>query len=644
MFRRGLTLRLTALVFAGGAFVVALMLGYNYHVARQLILAQTERSAANLAESAVNHVQTVLQSAAQVPDYVSALLARHEYGETETRDLARTVVEANAATYGSTIAFEPYAFDTHRLYFAPYYYRERPGSIAFRWLGSARYRYFTMDWFQLPRELGRAVWSEPYFDEGGGNILMATYSVPFTHTVAGEARFAGVVTADIALAWLEAYIASIRISQTGYAFLLSKAGTVITHPRRELVMNESIFSLAEANHDARLRQIGRDMVSGNAGVARTRSLVTDRDSWVVYAPVPASGWTLAVVFPEDELLGEVIDLTQAELALAAGGGTLLLLVVVGIARSITRPLVELSLATEEIARGNLDSPLPQVHSKDEVGVLAAAFRRMQQDLKAYMQEHDQLLAIRSELDVAARIQHSILPREFPPFPDHPELEIFAEMLPAREVGGDFYDLFRIDASRVGVAIGDVSGKGVPAALFMAVTRTLLRSVAMTARPPGECLKRVNNLLCLENSAEMFVSLFYAVLNMETGLMEYGNGGHNPPYILRSGGGIEPLPGTGGMVLGVLSDLGYDAAVLQLYPGDTLFLYTDGVTEAMDPEGALFTDERVRTVLTTVSGATPRDTIRAMLTAVHEWAAAAPQSDDITSLACRWLGEPKTGCS
>jgi len=637
MARRGLAFRLTVLVFAGGAVVVALMLGYNYHVARRLILAEAERSATNLAQSAVNHVDTVLQSATQVPDYVSALLAQHDYTEPEILALARTVVEENPKTYGSTIAFAPYGFDGQRLSFAPYYYRKQPGTVSFTWLGNERYRYFTMDWFQLPRELGRATWSEPYFDEGGGNVLMSTYSVPFWRDTGGERRFAGVVTADIALAWLDAYIASIRISPTGYAFLLSQSGTIITHPRREYVMNESIFSLAEAHQDPHLRHIGRDMIRGDAGVSRTRSLVTNRESFIVYAPVPATGWTLAVVFPEDELLGDVVALTQAELGLAAGGGALLLLVVFGIARSITRPLVQLSLATEEIARGNLDSPLPQLRSTDEIGTLANAFRRMQTDLKAYLQEHDQLLAIRSELDIARRIQQSILPRHFPPFPDHPEIEIFADMLPAREVGGDFYDIFLIDDARVSFAVGDVSGKGVPAAIFMAVTRTLLRSTAVTGRPPGECLRQVNQLLCLENSAEMFVSLFYGILNLKTGLLEYGNGGHNPPYILRASGGVEPLPGTGGMVLGVLDHLDYDAAATRLYPGDALFLYTDGVTEAMNPNGELFADQRLRGVLTAVNGAAPTDLIHATLDAVHAWAGSAPQSDDITILASRWIG-------
>lgn len=637
MSRRGLAFRLTVLLFAGGGGVVALMLGYNYNVGRRLILSEAERGATNLAQSAVNHVDTVLQSASRVPDYLSVLLARSAYTEDELLTLLRTSVDASPTTYGSAIAFAPHAFDPQRLYFAPYYYRKQHGTIDFRWLGSDAYHYFAMDWFQRARELGHGTWSEPYLDEGGGNVLMATYSAPFARASGDESRFAGVVTADIALDWLEAYVASMRLSAEGYAFLISRAGTIITHPRREYVLRETIFTLADARQDRDLRRIADDMVRGGSGVARARSLVTGRDSFLVYAPVSATGWTLAVVFPEDELLDDVVALTQAEFALAAGGGALLLIVVVGITRSITRPLVQLSLATEEIARGNLDSPLPLVRSADEVGTLAAAFRRMQQDLKAYMKEHDQLLAIRNELDIARRIQQSILPRRFPPFPDHAEIEIFADMAPAREVGGDFYDLFLVDDKHVGLAIGDVSDKGVPAAIFMAVTRTLLRSTAVSNCSPGECLQRVNKLLCLENSAEMFVSLFYAILNLDTGLLQYANGGHNPPFVVRADATVELLPGTGGTVLGVLDRLHYRDATAPLHAGDGLLLYTDGVTEAMNPEGVLFAEERLREVLHAAGAAEPAAIIQSLLNAVHGWAGTAPQSDDITVLAARWKG-------
>ncbi|HVN84036.1 MAG TPA: SpoIIE family protein phosphatase [Candidatus Binatia bacterium] len=263
--------------------------------------------------------------------------------------------------------------------------------------------------------------------------------------------------------------------------------------------------------------------------------------------------------------------------------------------------------------------------------------RQLRDLKLAMREHDQLLSIRRELDIAATIQQSILPQTFPPFPDRRDFDIFAEMIPAREVGGDFYDFFLIDAHRLGFVIGDVSGKGVPAALFMAVSRTLLKSTALQGVAPGECLQSVNSSLCLDNSAEMFVTVLYGVLHTDTGVVEYANGGHNPPYVLRRDGRVEPLAGTGGVVLGALPDLRYASKTATLAPGDGIFLYTDGVTEAMDGRDALYGDQRLESLLAQVGTSAPAPVIRAVADDVKRYADGVAQSDDITTLAVQYRG-------
>ena len=260
-----------------------------------------------------------------------------------------------------------------------------------------------------------------------------------------------------------------------------------------------------------------------------------------------------------------------------------------------------------------------------------------QTLRQAVHEHDQLVAIRNELDIASHIQQSILPRTFPPFPQRHDFEIFAEMIPAREVGGDFYDFFLIDDVHLGLIVGDVSGKGVPAALFMAVTRTLLKSTALAGLPPAECLRRVNTLLCLDNASEMFVTVFYGILDTQTGELAYCNGGHNPPYLLRAGSRAERLAGTGDMVLGTLQSARYHEKTTHLARGDGLFLYTDGITEAMDATCDLFSDQRLATFLGETNGVTPEQLICATIAAVKRHCGATPQSDDITALAVRYLG-------
>ena len=257
-------------------------------------------------------------------------------------------------------------------------------------------------------------------------------------------------------------------------------------------------------------------------------------------------------------------------------------------------------------------------------------------LERAVQEHNELVAIRRELDIASGIQQSILPRTFPPFPQRKDFDIFADMLPAREVGGDFYDFFLVDDARLGLVIGDVSGKGVPAALFMAVSRTVLKAVAMTNAPPAECLQRVNGLLCLDNSAELFVTIFYGVLDTRSGRLEYSTGGHNPPYVLR-GSRVAKLERTAGMVLGIIEDASYGAKTADLARGDGVFLFTDGITEAMDASGTPFSDGRLEAVLRQTGCTSPEALVRRVVEAVKEHAAGAPQSDDITALAVNYAG-------
>jgi sigma-B regulation protein RsbU (phosphoserine phosphatase) len=255
-------------------------------------------------------------------------------------------------------------------------------------------------------------------------------------------------------------------------------------------------------------------------------------------------------------------------------------------------------------------------------------------LRHAVHEHDQLLAIRHELDLAARIQQSILPQVFPPFPERNDFDLFATMIPAREVGGDFYDFFLIDAARLGLVIADVSGKGVPAAIFMSMSRMLLKSTALQGMPPGDCLQHVNRLLCLDNSADMFVTIVYGILDTRSGELQYSNGGHNPPFVLRRDGAVERLEGRGGMALGVLSEAAYKTHETLLRPGEALFLYTDGITEAMDAAEGLFSEAQLCELLQRHGRMTAAALIGAVVDAVRVHAVEVDQSDDITVLCVR----------
>ena len=255
-------------------------------------------------------------------------------------------------------------------------------------------------------------------------------------------------------------------------------------------------------------------------------------------------------------------------------------------------------------------------------------------LRQAQQEHDQLVAIQQDLVVARNIQQSILPKVFPPFPERNEFDIYAGMTPAKEVGGDFYDFFLIDKERLGLVIGDVSGKGIPAAIFMAVSRTLLKATAMKGLLPSECLAYVNNLLCLESTAAMFVTIFYGIFNTTTGELEYSNGGHNPPYIMKADGKVQPLEMAGGIALGVMEEMSYVVDRIELQPGDGIFLYTDGVTEAFNAGGVMYTNQRLEQLLTGQNSQSIKAIVQQVFQDVSDFSTGMEQSDDITILSMR----------
>jgi sigma-B regulation protein RsbU (phosphoserine phosphatase) len=332
---------------------------------------------------------------------------------------------------------------------------------------------------------------------------------------------------------------------------------------------------------------------------------------------------------------------QARMAVAVSGVVLALgslMAVVG-AGTISRPIANLTAMTGRIAGGDFTQRI-DISARNEIGVLAASFNEMTRRLNESIETLKETTAakerIESELKIAHEIQMSMVPKTFPPFPDRREFDIFATLVPAREVGGDFYDFFFIDDDRLLFAIGDVSGKGVPAALFMAVVKTLLRATAGTAATPGDILRRLNADLSRDNESCMFVTLFCGILHVRTGEIDYSNGGHNLPFHLH-GGGPTPVENPGGGALGIAEDGAYPSARLRLGPEESLFLYTDGLTEAMDPAGALFSDERLEQLLRRARPTAPRQLLGQVVDEVNAFAAGAPQADDITGLVLRYAG-------
>ncbi|MEO8231750.1 MAG: SpoIIE family protein phosphatase [Ignavibacteriota bacterium] len=286
-------------------------------------------------------------------------------------------------------------------------------------------------------------------------------------------------------------------------------------------------------------------------------------------------------------------------------------------------------------RGAYDFITKPIDLKDLEITIEKSLREIA-EYKIVLTAHDKLIALKKELDIANAIQSSILPVKFPAFPERKEFDIYAKMIPAKEVGGDLYDFFLIDKYRLGVVIADVSGKGIAAALLMAVTKTLLKATALKGLPVDDVLSEINKILAEDSPSNMFVTVFYGVLDTRSGAFEYCNGGHNSPFLISTDGKVNQLEKVGGLLIGAIKDADYESSVVMLKPDETLFFYTDGVTEAFNKNEEEFEEERLIEVLKNSNKNNSMESVKSVFDNVQNFADGVEQSDDITCLALKYL--------
>jgi len=380
-FRKGLSFRLIVSVFSAIAGVFIIIFLYNYYMTRKTMISNLNSIATYLTESIVNKVDKILFAVEKIPENLALVIENENFNEKELKQLLKNAVKMNPEFYGSAIAFEPYFEGRQEKFYSFYAYRAED-SVVITTLGNDSYDYYLMDWYQVPKEKRTPYWTEPYFDEGGGNIFMSTYSVPLYFTTDGKRQFVGILTVDISINWLRAMVDSIHVFETGFGFLVSQNGTFVTHPVHELIMNASIFSIAEEMKLPAFRELGRKMIHRESGFSteQYRNMLNHKRSWVAYAPVPSNGWSLAVVFPVDELMAEARKLNIMIIVLGGAGLVVIFLMILLISRSVTRPMRKLAQAAQSFAEGNFDVALPEIVSEDEIGRLTKSFSYMQQTL------------------------------------------------------------------------------------------------------------------------------------------------------------------------------------------------------------------------------------------------------------------------
>ncbi len=635
----GLAYKISLFVLIGTVVTFMIMIGLNYFHAKSLLLRNVLSNAKNMTYSKINSIETVLVSAEKVPFNLSLLLDYSEISEDKLNAYMRQIVMYNPEVYGCCVAYEPNMFPGKELY-APYYYKKK-GVLNYVNFPDINYEYQYWNWYQIPKMLNKPIWSEPYFDEGGGNIVMSTYSVPFYNMQNGKKIFKGIVTCDISLSWLQQTMSTLYLGNGGYAFLISRRGTIITHPDVNKIMNESLFSMAEERKDKQLREIGRKMIHGETGMALFESNVLKNKTWIFYSPLPSNKWSMGFVLPERVLWGDLVNMNRFLILAGIIGILILVALIILVTRNFITPLNKLAMSVDYIAKGNFDTILPIVKTNDEIGILSESFYHMQIALKSYIQNLMDTTAARekidSELKIAHDIQMNIVPRSFPPFPNRKELEIYAILEPARAVGGDWYDYFFTDEDHLCFTIGDVSGKGIPAAILMAVIRTYLRAKATSLVNVEEIMTAINVETSINNEYLMFATIFIGIINLKTGMLYFCNASHNPPYILHGEGEITRITDMHGAAVGIFEDKVYTSDRIQLSSGDAIMLYTDGITEAMNENEDMFGYSNLEKILRLLVMNDAKTIVDNVREEVRRFTNQEEQVDDITIEVIRYLG-------
>ncbi len=508
------------------------------------------------------------------------------------------------------------------------------------------YAYLDSEWYTKGKTADGAVFTDTYQD-GYGRGLTITCVAP-VHDKSGQ--FKGCIAVDILMENLNKSMVSDGIVEPNRAVMIDKSGTVIASEKLD-PKQEDKLNIRDAHVDTPLKYVADTLQANEVGLTSTGE---GSDAiYIAYSTIPLTQWRLCIMSPVADIIAPAVNIrdsidknTVLVVQTVAGEiqsvilnclllfALILLLVTVFVGKLVNRivdPLKTLALDVQKISQGNFEQRT-QVRTDDEIGNLARTFNRMTESLQRYIVDLKDVTAkeerIASELAVAAKIQASMLPTEFP---DCDAYRLFATMVPAKEVGGDFYDFFLMDARHLAIVMADVSGKGVPAALFMAIGKALIKSHTVPGVSLGDVFTEVNHLLCDANSEGLFITAFEGVLDLATGEFNYVNAGHELPFICKAGETFEAHKIRAGFVLAGMEGTKYKAGSMMLETGDKIFQYTDGVTEATNAENELYGMTRLQGVLSRHAQQSPKAILQSVKADIDRFAGEAPQFDDITML-------------
>ena len=652
LFNRSVAMRTTCIILIVVSVIMITVGIWQMMYVRNIVTQETNRQASRsmlgavrVMENRLSNVETAVNTAASY----AHMFAPHE---TLCRTLLNRLIDASTDISAVTLLYEADYFPEYGRYFAPTTVRNADGSIEEDEIGGPEndFCYLETDsnWVYT-NKLDKGYWCLPYVDSMSTRRAMVTYSVPI-HDETGH-TFA-VLCADVALDWVQTLVERAKPYAFSKVFVVGRDSQYVCHPDVSWIQSVNIIEQARKQQDTSYVNMVSRMLKWQRGLDTMdiSFLMPDGDnqkdqtkSFVYYAPVESVQWSICFTIPEDMIMQGPNRLTAIMIVLL-----IVLLVAISLSlfyiiHSQLKPLVMLAEKTREISHGNFNVSLPEFQSNDEISNLRNSFVEMQQSLSQYIDELQQTTAskasIESELRVASDIQMSMLPKIFPPYPDRNDIDIYGELTPAKSVGGDLFD-FYIRDEKLFFCIGDVSGKGVPASLVMAVTRAQFRTISAHEAAPDKIVTTINDAMADGNDSNMFVTLFVGALDLPTGRLRYCNAGHDAPYLVRytETTEVSELPCDANIPVGVMPGWKFSSQETMIDPQTTIFLYTDGLTEAENINHAQFGANRIINHIKsaqTPNSIGPRAIISEMKDAVHAFVGDAEQSDDLTMLSVQY---------
>ena len=635
--RRKLSVRVSLWVVLFAAIIFNVALGFMFYQAREAVRQEAVSHATQILDKTSLRVDSILNRVEVASNMTKWLVLRHPDKADSMFVYSRGLLQNNPDFYNCSIAFEPYYFKDKGLYFSAYT-KHIGDSIRTIQGGSEHYQYFYVDWYLMPKLLDKPCWTEPYMDL---DAPTNTYEMVTSYCQSiknNQDQMIGVINISLSISWLSQTISFVKPYPNSYSIMIGRGGTYFVHPDTTKITRQTIFTQTLEQPDTALTALGNAMQHGEEGMKRM--IIDGVDSYVFYKPLGKTGCSMAIVCPESDIFSGFDRLRHTVMAIVSLGLLLMLYLFIRIITRELKPLQQLAHEAETIASGQFDTQLPNFQRIDEIGQLSHSFGNMQQSLVKYIDELKittaQKASIESDLRIASDIQMGMLPENFPTRADSDDVQLYASLTPAKEVGGDLFDFYFRD-EKLFFCIGDVSGKGVPASLFMAVTRSTFRTVSAHESMPDRIVTTMNKTIVDMNKTNMFVTLFVGVLDLPTGRLHYCNAGHDAPLLV--GAGVGELSCDSNIPVGFMPSWEYTLQDAHIFTGSTIFLFTDGLTEAMDANKNQFQMERVNNVAAQAFAhgeQEPRQLISMMTDAVHQFVGDAEQSDDLTMMAIQYI--------